>query len=114
YPVIASLLGVAVADSTRNRTCNSETVPMDPYRFSTQQFCARDQKDAWTEWFQPVFDVHAEGTDKPGFAAEYSIWDFADLSFTRVSAPATRTVRTLANLRRSPVDHWVISYCQRG
>ena len=87
---------------------------MDPYRFSTQEFCARDQKDAWTEWFQPVFDVHAEGTDKPGFAAEYSIWDFADLSFTRVSAPATRTVRTLTNLRRSPVDHWVISYCQRG
>ena len=25
---------------------------------------------------QPVSDVHAEGTDKPGFAAEYSIWDF--------------------------------------
>jgi hypothetical protein len=24
---------------------------MDPYRFSTQEFCARDQKDAWTEWF---------------------------------------------------------------
>lgn len=87
---------------------------MNPYSFSTEQFCARDQRDAWTEWFQPVFDVHVEGSKKQSFIAKYSVWDIADLSFTRVSAPATRTVRTLTNLRRSPVDHWVISYCPQA
>jgi AraC-like DNA-binding protein len=87
---------------------------MDPFRFSTEPFRPRDQKDAWAEWFQPVFDVHAQGNEKSGFTAEYSVWDFGDLSLTRVSAPATRTVRTPAHLRRSPVDHWVISYCRTG
>lgn len=87
---------------------------MDPFRFSTQAVRARDQKAAWTEWFQPVFDVHAAGAHKQGFEASYLIWDFPEFSFTRVAAPATRSVRSAMNLRRSPVDHWVITYCQRG
>lgn len=47
---------------------------MNPYSFSTEQFCARDQRDAWTEWFQPVFDVHVEGSKKQSFIAKYSVW----------------------------------------
>ena len=56
----------------------------------------------------------AEDASRSGFAAEYSVWNFGALSLTRVSAPATRTVRTSAHIRRSPIDHWVISYCRNG
>ena len=77
-------------------------------------FDARNQKDVWAEWFQPVFDVLAEDASRSGFAAEYSVWNLGALSLTRVSAPATRTVRTSAHIRRSPIDHWVISYCRNG
>jgi AraC-like DNA-binding protein len=87
---------------------------MDPCRFSTEPFRPRDQQYAWSEWFQPVFDVHSEGTGPSGFGAEYSVWNLGGVSVTRVSAPATRTVRTLSHLRRSPIDHWVISYSRNG
>jgi AraC-like DNA-binding protein len=87
---------------------------MDPDGFSTRLFDARNQKDAWAEWFQPVFDVLAEDACESGFAAEYSVWNLGALSLTRVSAPATRTARTAAHIRRSPIDHWVISYCRNG
>ena len=87
---------------------------MDPYRFSTQQFSLQEQCDNWSEWFHPVFDVYAENADGQDFIAEYLVWNLSDLAFTRVSAPATRTVRTLTNLRRSSVDHWVISYCRQA
>ncbi len=87
---------------------------MEPHRFSTRPFDVRSQKEAWAEWFQPVFDVLSPDASGPGFAAEYSVWNLGALSFTRVSAPATRTVRTSANIRRSPIDHWVISYCRNG
>jgi len=87
---------------------------MDPFAFSTRPFDARNQQDAWAEWFQPVFDVVAEDTYDSGFAAEYSVWNFGTLCFTSVSAPATRTLRTPGHIRRSPIDHWVISYCRNG
>ena len=87
---------------------------MDPYGFSTRVFDARDQKDAWAEWFQPVFDVLAQDTCGSGFDADYSVWNLGALSLTRVSAPATRTMRTSTHIRRSPIDHWVISYCRNG
>lgn len=85
---------------------------MDPHTFSTRPLRAQDQKDAWAEWFRPVFDVHDQAADETGFIAEYSVWNFGDLALTWISAPVTRSVRTAAHLRRSPVDHWVISYCQ--
>jgi AraC-like DNA-binding protein len=86
---------------------------MDPVKFSTQTLPARDRRDAWAEWFQPVFDVQGQETAE-GFIAEYSIWNFSDLSLTWVSAPTARTIRTTTHLRRSPIDHWVISYCRTG
>src|ERR1700761_7182006 len=87
---------------------------MDPFAFSTRALDARDQKDAWAEWFQPVFDVVAPDTSDSGFAAEYLVWNLGALCLTSVSAPAARTVRTSEHIRRSPIDHWVISYCRNG
>jgi len=87
---------------------------MDPLAFSTRALDAKDQKDAWAEWFQPVFDVVAPDISDPGFAAEYSVWSIGPLCLTNVSAPAARTVRTAEHIRRAPIDHWVISYCRNG
>jgi hypothetical protein len=33
---------------------------------------------------------------------------------SRTIAPPVNVVRAKSNLRRDPVDHWVISYCARG
>ena len=87
---------------------------MDSIRFSTRSLDPRDRRSAWEEWFQPVFDVHADDVDGSSFDADYVIWDLGGVSLTRVSAPGARTVRASSHLHRNPIDHWVISYCQSG
>jgi AraC-like DNA-binding protein len=73
----------------------------------------RDQFDAWRTWFSPVFEISREG-DATDFVAENEIWDLGGLAISRVSAPSVRVKRAKANLRRAPVDHWVLSYCRHG
>ncbi|MCP4620323.1 MAG: helix-turn-helix domain-containing protein [Bradyrhizobium sp.] len=87
---------------------------MDTFGFSTRSLDAKDQSKAWAEWFYPVFDVFPEGNASAGFAADYLVWNLGPLSLTCVSAPAARTIRTSAHIRRSPSDHWVVSYCRDG
>jgi hypothetical protein len=87
---------------------------MDPFRFSTKELLPREQQAAWSEWFQPVFDVHPDDPEQPEFQAEYFVWRVGDVSVTWTSAPAARSVRTHSNLRHSPIDDWVISCCPDG
>lgn len=87
---------------------------LDPLRFSTELIPPREQRDAWSDWFRPVFDVHPEKAGRGNFLAEYLGWQLGEVTMTRVSAPAARTVRTRAHLRRSPEDHWVVTLCQHG
>ena len=87
---------------------------MEPLKFCTEPFPPRDQKEVWSEWFQPDFDVYPEETDEPAFKAQYVIWRLGDVSLTWTSAPATRSVRAPSHLRHSPIDHWVITYCRGG
>lgn len=87
---------------------------MDPFSFSTKGLPPRDQQAAWSEWFQPVFDVHPEDDESARFDAEYSVWQVGEVRVTWASAPAARTVRTPSHLRHSPIDHWVITYCPAG
>jgi len=87
---------------------------MDPWKFSTEPLPSGDQLEAWSGWFRPVFDVHPEEAERPGFEAEYLAWNIGDITLTWNSAPATRTVRTPWHLRHSPVDHWVITYSTDG
>ena len=42
------------------------------------------------------------------------LWKLGGLAMSRTSAPPVRVARTKSNLKRDPVDHWVISYCVRG
>jgi hypothetical protein len=87
---------------------------MTPDNFSTHSLSPRDQLEAWREWFEPVLDVlpkHATGDE---FTAEMHMWRLGGLAMSRTIAPSVNAVRTKSNLKRDPVDHWVISYCVRG
>jgi AraC-like DNA-binding protein len=87
---------------------------MDASTFSTRPFAVADQSRVWAEWFQPTFDMQAEAVEQPGFAAEYSIWNVGDIFVTWATGPATRVSRTPRHVRRSPIDHWVLSCCREG
>jgi len=87
---------------------------MTPDNFSTHSLIPRDQLEAWREWFEPVLDVlprHAAGDE---FTAEMRMWKLGGLAMSRTISPPVNVVRAKSNLRREPVDHWVISYCARG
>jgi AraC-like DNA-binding protein len=88
---------------------------MTPETFTTRSVPPRDQLQAWRDWYQPVLDVAPKHPTDDGFPAEIQLWKLGGLAMSRTasSLPAYVT-RTKSNLRRDPVDHWVISYCVRG
>jgi AraC-like DNA-binding protein len=87
---------------------------MTPETFSTRSLRPAEQYEAWRQRFQPVFEVTPKHSVGDGFAAENQIWTLGGLAVSRLSAPPVRVARKKGNLRREPVDHWVLTYCQRG
>lgn len=87
---------------------------MVPETFTTHTLQQRDQADAWKTWFEPVFGVIPRKADDPSFPARNTVWKLDDLVVSRVSAPAVRVQRTPSQIRRNPVDHWVLTFCQKG
>ena len=86
---------------------------LNPATFVTGDVRPNDQFEAWCEWFSPVFDISPQQKCR-GFAAENHIWDLGTVLISRVSAPPVRVVRGKGNLRKAPVDHWVLTYCRQG
>jgi AraC-like DNA-binding protein len=87
---------------------------MESIHFSTAGLLPQDQFEAWREWFGSAFDVHPADSEAIGFKAEYRAWQIGDLILPSGVAPATRSVRSMTNLRRHPVDHWAISWGHDG
>ncbi len=87
---------------------------MTPNIFATEILRPRDQLEAWREWYQPVLGILPRHPTGDEFPAEIHIWTLGGLAMSRTIAPPVHVVRTKSNLRRDPVDHWVISYCARG
>ena len=87
---------------------------MTPETFSTQPLRSLDQFEAWREWHQPVLDFVPQRSTRYGFLAEVHLWKLGGLAMNRTSVPPVGVARTKRNLRRDPIDHWVISYCVRG
>jgi AraC-like DNA-binding protein len=88
---------------------------MTPDSFATRALRPRDQLDAWRDWFQPVLDVVPKHPIGDGFPAEIELWKLDGLSVSRTTSSLPVFVaRTKSNLRRDPVDHWILSYCRRG
>ena len=88
---------------------------MTPETFSTQPLRSLDQFEAWREWHQPVLDFLPQQSTRYGFPAEVHLWKLGGgLAMSRASVPPVSVARTKSNLRRDPLDHWVLSYCIRG
>jgi hypothetical protein len=87
---------------------------MRPEIFATQSLSPRDQFEAWREWYHPVLEVLPKQATDDEFPAEEHMWKLGGLAMTGTIAPPVNFVRAKSNLRRDPVDHWVISYCARG
>jgi AraC-like DNA-binding protein len=87
---------------------------MTPEIFATMTMRQRDQREAWREWFRPVLEVVPRDPAGGGFSARNTVWKLDGVVVSRVSAPAVRVKRTPSLMRRNPVDHWVLSFCQQG
>jgi len=87
---------------------------MIPDTFSTQHFPSRDQFEAWREWYSSVFEVIPKDAIGDGFPGEIRLWNLGGLAISRTIAGSSQISRTKGHVRRDPVDHWVISYCNRG
>jgi AraC-like DNA-binding protein len=87
---------------------------MEQNALTTQSLAPREQYEAWRERFRPVLDVMPNREADERFLAENQLWRLGELAVSRVSAPAARVERTKANIRRDPIDHWVLTYCSRG
>jgi hypothetical protein len=61
-----------------------------------------------------VFDVLSPDDEGRGFSGQYKVWNIGDVGLTWASAPAARTVRSSSHVRRSPIDHWLITFCRNG
>ena len=87
---------------------------MTPAAFSTRTHRRQDQFEAWREWFSPVFDISPRQRLPDEFLAENKVWNLGGLLISRLSAPPVRVTRKKANLAKTPIDHWVLSYCRHG
>ena len=87
---------------------------MTPDTFTTQPLRSQDQFEAWREWHQPVLDFLPTQSTRYGFHAEVHLWKLGGLAMGWASVPPVSVARTRSNLKRDPIDPWVISYCVRG
>jgi len=85
-----------------------------PLVFETQRIRSRDQFRAWQEWFSPVFDISSIGPGEQSFFAKNSIWNLGDISISKVVAPSVHVQRAERNLKKSPCDHWALTFCKQG
>jgi hypothetical protein len=82
---------------------------MEPETFTTSHMPATQQFDAWMNWLDGVVDVVPDSSPPDGFPAENQTWEIGGCIVSRVWAPAVRVERTITHVRRSPLDHWVIT-----
>jgi len=82
---------------------------MIPLTFSTRPLPVFEQLEGWRSWHRPTFEVQSLGPSSDGFLATNSNWSLGGLTVSRVRSPATLVSRPKSAIRRSSVDHWVIS-----
>jgi AraC-like DNA-binding protein len=87
---------------------------MIPVKFTTITLPPGKQFEAWHAWYGSLFDTAARNPPSQGFPAKNLTWRAGSFAVSRVTAPAIRTRRTSALIRRNPVDHWVITVNARG
>ncbi len=82
--------------------------------FETSSFRPREQFDAWRSWYSSLLDTAVPTSPDDGFAARNEIWSLGGLTVSQGTGQAISSSRTKALIRRTPVDHWVLTVCKRG
>jgi len=82
--------------------------------FSTQTLPAFEQLAAWRRWLSPLFEVESLRPTRDGFLATNWNWTLDGLTVSRVCSPPTLVLRPAAVIRRSPIDHWVITFSKHS
>ena len=81
--------------------------------FDTLSLPPREQFEAWRAWYSSLLDTAAPADPDDGFAARNEVWSLGGLTVSRGTGQAISSWRTKALIRRTPVDHWVLTVCQR-
>ncbi|MBV8189993.1 MAG: helix-turn-helix transcriptional regulator [Alphaproteobacteria bacterium] len=82
--------------------------------FSTDALPVLEQLGAWRRWLSPVFEVDSLRPTRAGFLATNWNWSLAGLMVSRVCSPPALVWRPASVIRRSPVDHWAITFSKHS
>jgi AraC-like DNA-binding protein len=82
--------------------------------FQTLSLPRKEQFEAWNAWHSLLLDTSVRTNPEDGFAARSEVWSLGGLTVSQGAAPAIASSRTKALIRRTPVDHWVLTVCKRG
>lgn len=82
--------------------------------FETLSLPPRHQFEAWRDWYSSLLDTTVSTSLDKGFAARNEVWSLGGLTISRGSAQAISSSRPKALIRRTPVDHWVLTVCKRS
>ncbi|WP_421996372.1 helix-turn-helix domain-containing protein [Reyranella sp.] len=83
-------------------------------RFATSGLPSGNQFDAWRDWYDAVFETTTETGKRAGFEAANSNWIVGGLTVSQVDSAPVAVARSRSFVRRSPVDHWVVTLSDRS
>jgi len=76
--------------------------------FSTLEFPARDQFDAFRDAHIDVADGELVSSDVPSFPTRQIVWDLHTMIFSYIRFPGHGTTHRWTHLKRPKVDHWYL------
>ena len=85
-----------------------------PVVFSTAGVDPRHHFDLWHSKYGSFNSLRLLAPAAEGFDACNEIWSFGPLALMRNAAPAMAYQRTMRQIRRDCIDHWVIRVAHRG
>ena len=68
--------------------------------------------EGWREWYSPVLDLIPQNPTGGEFSCETHVWKLGSVLIGQAFGPRARLRRSKNNIRRDPVDHWGIFYCE--
>lgn len=94
----------------------SDPPALSPLYFSTKNLAPKDQFEAWRAHMEPVIDVLLpdDVSSQAGFDATHAVWHLGKMLLVQQSSDAYRYIRTSAQLRYSPIDHWYLGIRHTG
>jgi AraC-like DNA-binding protein len=85
-----------------------------PLTFSTGAVSPPHQFEAWHASSAGAVEASAITDPAWGFSAERRVWTFGPFALGIVQAPGVRLSRDATQVRRSALDHWLITVATRG